>query len=129
MVESPHQLFESLKVLPEARFSVFVGMIEQTNRAPPTAVANRSEQLEVQFSLTQGQDLLAEFFAVGRHPVEVECEQMGLHAGEQIRKALHLVMAVVKVVNDADVGYAPRLEQSDYFQLIFGFAEPAPVII
>ena len=48
----------------------------------------------------------------GHHPVEVQRPQVRLHLREQVGEAVEVVVAVVQVVDDADVGDALRFRRS-----------------
>ena len=50
--------------------------------------------------------------AVAGHAVEVQRHQVGLHLREQFGKAVQVIVPVVQVVDDADVGDALGLATS-----------------
>ena len=55
--------------------------------------------------------------------------QVRHHLGEQRGEAVEVVVAVVQVVDDADVGDALRLEPLDDRDLVLRLAEPAAVVV
>jgi len=113
---------EAGEIVAEAAFGVFVGVIENANRAAPAAVADRGKERGVEFALREGDDFLAAFVAVGDGAVEVEREEVGLHQREQRGETRDVVVAVVEVVDEADVGEAGGAEVLDKRQLVFRLA-------
>ncbi len=63
------------------------------------------------------------------HPVHVQASQVGHDLGQQGGEAVEMVVAVVQVVNDSNVGDALSFEPVDDGELVFRLAEPAPVVI
>ena len=100
------QVFQALEVGAEAGFGVLVGVVEDADRPAPAAVADLTEQFEVEVALADHEDVLARLVAVADHAVEVQREQVRLHRLQERGEAVEVVVAVVEVVNDPDVGQA-----------------------
>ena len=71
------------------------------------AVADDPEQAEVVLALAQRKDLPADLVAAGVHAVEVQASRYGFISVEQGGEAVEMVVAVVQVVDDADVRRPP----------------------
>ena len=82
---------------------------EDADRPAIAAVADDPQQLEVARALAQRQDLPPDPVAARVHAVEVHRHEVRLHLREQCGEAVEVVVAVVQVVDHADVGDALRL--------------------
>ena len=60
--------------------------------------------------------------AVFSHTVQVEREKMGLDLLQQCGKPIEMLMAVMKIVNDAHVGNTVLLQLRDDFNLVLSLA-------
>ncbi len=120
---------EAVEVVLQALFRVFAGVVENADRTVPAAVADDAEQLQVERALPEREDLAAELLAVAVHTVEIDGEEVRLHLLEQLREAVEVIVAVVKIVDDADVLHAVALEPLDDRELVLRLAEPLLVIV
>lgn len=120
---------EAVEVGLEAGFGVFVGVVEDADGSDPAGVADGLEELGVEFALADDEDFLAAGLAVAGHAVEVEREEVGFHLGEQGGEAVEVVVAVMEVVDQADVVEALGAEGFDQGDLVFRLAEPAAVVV
>ena len=118
------QPVEAGEIVAEAALGVLVGVVEDADGAAPTAVADRGEKRGVEFTLGERDDFLAGLVAAGDGAVEVEREQVRLHLREECGEAGEVGVAVVQIVDEADVGDALGAQVRDDFELVLGFAEP-----
>ena len=76
----------------------------------PAAVANHFQHPQFLVALGEVQNFLPAFVAVFDHPVEIYAQEIRLHAAEHLGKARDVIVAVMKVVDDADVRDAVALQ-------------------
>ena len=108
---------------------LFVGVIEDADEAGVAAVADQFQKLEIEFTLAEGEDFFVGFVAVFGHAVEVKGEKIGFHLGQELGEVREVFVAVMQVVNHANVGDAVFFQSFDDGDLIFRFAEPATMIV
>ena len=129
-VELGHEPVEAVEVVAQPLLGVVLGVAEDADRPAVAAVADDPQQLEVAGALAQRQDLPAVAVASLVHAVEVDrCTRYGMHLREQAGEAVEVVVAVVQVVDDADVVDALLLQPLDDRELVLGLAEPAAVVV
>ena len=125
-VESLDQPVEPVEVVLQAGLGIQIGVIEDADRPRVAAAGDHLQQRQVEFARTQRQDLLALLLALVHHAVQIQAVQVRLHLLKQRFEAVEVVVAVVLVVDDADVRHVQRLEDR---QLILRLAEPAAVVV
>ena len=123
------QPVEAVEVVLQSALGIFVGVIEDANRPAPAAVANDGEKFWVEFALSERDNLLIQPFAIAHRAVEVQRDEIRLHLREQLAKARHVLVTVMLVIDDADVGHAAGAQLLDDGDLILRLAEPAAVIV
>ena len=106
-------------------------MVEDSEGPRKATLLNDLQQLHVLLPRADRGDLQATGLAVGKHPVEVEHLKMGLHPRKQFGESPGMDMAVMLVVDDADirdrsVAGTQRLNDLD---LILGLAEPTAMVV
>lgn len=104
-------------------------MAQDADGTAPTAVLEGLDHGEFQISGSERDDLFAGTIAVADHAIEIDGEEVGLHGLEQGGEAVDLVVGVVEIVDDADVGVAGGAKAGDDGELVGGFAEPTQMIV
>ena len=104
-------------------------MIEDADGAAITRVGDCFDECFVKFALADGNDLFAQLVALFSHAVEVEAQEVGFHFFEHLGEAIDVFMAVMEVVNHADITHAVFLQCFDDRNLILRLAEPAAMIV
>src|SRR5437868_499258 len=99
-------------------------MIENANWTAPAAALDNLQQLQVKFTLPEDNDFVSALFSVGDHPVEIDRKQVRFHLLKQLRESRQMIMAVVLVVDHANVFDSLLLQFLDNCELVFGFAKP-----
>jgi len=128
-VELWDEPIESVQVVLESLLRIIVRMAEYSDRPLVAAVADRLEELQIERTLPQWKDLLAESLAVGDHAVQVQANEMRQHLREDFGEAVEVRVAVVEVVNHAHVLNTLGLQRCDDLDLVLGFAKPSPVVV
>ena len=107
-------------------FRVVLRMAENPDWSRVPTVANRLQQLQVQIPFTQLQDLLPFTLAIVNHAVQVQRVEIRLHLLKQCREPAEVVMAVMQVVDDADIVEFQLLNDRN---LILGLTKPTAMIV
>ncbi len=120
--EGGQEFAESVEIEGEALFSIEFGAVaEDSDGAAVAAAFQRLQHGEFAVAIADGEDFRAHF-----HAVDIDGEQVGEHLFEECGELIDLLMGVVEIVDDADVGHVDAADDGD---LIFGFAEPASVVV
>ena len=101
-------------------------MVKDSDGSIEIQLTDEFQDFVVSVSLSDRQDLFAEAITVGLHTVEIDCQQMGSDLLEDRFESIELVMGMVEVVDDSDVGESDGLDESD---LVFRFAVPTAVVV
>ena len=120
---------EAVEVIAQPLFGVVLRVAQDADRAVVAAGTDGSQQLEVEGTLAQRQDLAAVAVAFLVHAVNAEGAQVRHDLAEQRREAVEVVVPMMKVVDDADVGDALALQSLDDRDLVLGLAEPAAMVV
>ncbi len=123
------ELFEAREFLAELHLGVFVGVADDADGPLPSAGVDDAEEVEFLVAGPEGDDLPARAIALPRHAVEVERQEVGLEDLQLGGEVADVVVGVVEVVDDADVGVAGGAKASDDLDLVGGFAEPPEVVV
>ena len=83
--------------------------------------------MQVELTLPQRQDLGT--LTEPCHPIEIQCEKMWLHHLYQVSEAIQMLMAMVEIVDDADIADAFAAQVGDDRKLIFRFTCPAAMVV
>ena len=118
-------------VVTEPILGVELGVVEDSEGTRKATLLNDLQQLHVLLPRADRGDLQATGLAVGKHPVEVEHLKMGLHPRKQFAESPGMDMAVMLVVDNADirdrsVAGTQRLNDLD---LILRLAEPTAMVV
>ena len=84
-------------------FHVVLRVPDNPDRPGVTGLTNRLQQRDIEFTLTQRQDLLPALVTVPRHPVQIQAQQIRFEKLQQLGEVIDPPVSVVHVVNDADV--------------------------
>ena len=106
-------------------------VVEDSKRPLESTLLDNLEQLHILLAGADRRDLQAAGLAVGEHPVEIEHLEIRLHPLEELAESPGMDMAMMLVVDDADicdrgVTGAQRFNDLD---LILRLAEPAAVVV
>ena len=128
--ELRHEPVEAVEIVAQAFLHVVVRVADDADGTAIARVADDSEQFQIEIARAEWKDLSTEFFPVGNHAVEVQAEQIRLHRRECRGETVKVIVAVMLVVNDADIGRAVLLAQPlrDGDQIL-RLAAPAAVIV
>ena len=119
------------EVVTEPILGVELGVVEDSKGTRKATLLNDLQQLQILLARADGGDLQPTGLAVGKHPVEVEHLEIGLHPRKQRAESPGVDMAVMLVVDDADIrdrGVAGT-QGFDDLDLILRLAEPAAVVV
>ena len=101
-------------------------MIQNPDRPLIAAGDDRFDKVDFQVAVANWQNLFARFVACLDHPIKVQAIEVGDHGLQQFGETIEVIVAMMHVVDDADVRAVERL---DDFDLILGFAKPSAVVI
>ncbi len=104
-------------------------MVEQADRPSPAALLDDPQQAEFAVPFAQIENFPSCPVAAGNHAVEVHGNRVGLDAPPQLREAVEVIVSVVEIVDQANVGEALRPQPRQDRELVFRFAEPAAVVV
>ena len=118
-------------VVTEPILGVELGVVEDSEGTRKATLLHDLQQLHVLLPRADRGDLQATGLAVGKHPVEVEHLKMGLHPRKHFAESPGMDMAVMLVVDNADirdrsVAGTQRLNDLD---LILRLAEPTAMVV
>ena len=102
-LELSNQPVEARQVVSQPGAGIEIGVIQDADGPPVAAVANRAQQLQVQFTRAEGQNLLAALVTVGAHAVEIQRIQPRLDLLQQSRETFEMRMAVMQVIHEANI--------------------------
>ena len=98
----PWQVAES-RALGADAILVILAMVDDSHRTAPAALLDDAHHFQLTVALAKMQDFPDLRIAADLHPVEIHREHIRLHRLPPRREIRDVRMAVVKVVNDADV--------------------------
>src|SRR5688572_15690469 len=104
-------------------------MINDPNWAKPAAVADHFQHSRFLVTFADVQDFLPALVAVFDHAIEIDAQQIRLYAAEHFREARYVGMAMMKIVDDADIRDAIALQSLNDLNLVVGFSEPAAMVV
>ena len=122
---------EPHEVVTEPILGVELRVVEDSKRPLESTLLDDLEQLHVLLAGADRRDLQAAGLAVGEHPVEVEHLEIRLHPREELAETPDMDMAMMLVVDDADIrdrGVTGTQRFND-LDLILRLAEPAAVVV
>ena len=119
------------EVVTEPILGVELGVVEDSEGTRKATLLNDLQELHVLLPRADRGDLQATGLAVGKHSVEVEHLKIGLHPRKQLAESPGVDMAVMLVVDNADIrdrslAGTQRLNDLD---LILRLTEPTAVIV
>ena len=117
---------EALEVVEEPSLSVVAGVVEDPDRASVAALADRLREGHVEITLADDENLLSGRFTIGGHAIEVEEVQVRQHLRERFLQSRQMAVAVVLVVDDADVRHGEGIAHRYH---IFRLPAPAAVVV
>lgn len=121
------EFFEALKISKQCLLGIrAIKVTKDSHRAAPAALRDEIEHLFFLVAGADGQNLFPLLIAIFEHAVDVQGEQVGLHFLEKGREAGDLVVAVMEIVDDTDVGGFEGIDQGE---LIFRITKPAAMIV
>ena len=129
VIKLRHQPGKAIQIVEQATFRVFVGVIENANRAAVAAGADLTQHLHILRADTERQDLPPLRIAADVHAIQVEAEQMRQHQRQHLVEPVQMTMAMMQVVNQANVLDALRLERFDNRDCVLWLAIPRAVIV
>ena len=115
----------------EPILGVELGVVEDSEGTRKATLLNDPQELQILLPRADRSDLQAAGLAVGEHPVEIEHLEMGLHPREQLAESPGMDMAMMLVVDDADIrdrGVTGTQRLND-LDLILRLAEPAAMVV
>jgi len=118
-----------MEIIQQSPFGVFAGVIEDADGTAVAAGTHDAQNLHVLGADTEREDLAALRFTVDVHAIEIEAEQVRQHAWQHSGKAVKMAVAVVQVVNDADVLNPLPLQCFGDRDGVLWLAAPAAVIV
>ena len=122
---------EPHEVVTEPILGVELRVVEDSKRPLESTLLDNLEQLHVLLAGADRRDLQAAGLAVGKHPVEIEHLEIRLHPLEELAESPGMDMAMMLVVDDADIrdrGVTGTQRFND-LDLILRLAEPATVVV
>ena len=130
IVQLRDEVTQSVEIVQESPFGVFLRMVKDADDAGVPAGPDLTEHLEVLRPDADGQDLPTLGVAVDVHAVEVHAEQMRQHQLQRLVQSSEVPMAMMQVVDDADVRDGVlRLQILADGDHVLGLAAPATVVV